>query len=150
MGYIVLIIILTIYLLGYIIINMNNIGKQVKQLRKKYKITQVELAIRARVGLRFIRELEQGKPTVRLDKVSQVLKFFGYYIDIQKNENSLDRSAFSISTGFDETKDIEYWKKQDYLKRFQYISFIRALNYGYESSTTGFQRFFEIAKLKKS
>ncbi|MCD6312122.1 MAG: helix-turn-helix transcriptional regulator [Elusimicrobia bacterium] len=68
---------------------MNNISKQIKELRKKFHLTQVELSERAGVGLRFIRELENGKPTVRLDKVNQVLRFFGYHIDITKNENKL-------------------------------------------------------------
>lgn len=42
------------------------------------KLTQQEFAQKAGVGLRFIRELEQGKPTLRLDKVNQVLGMFGY------------------------------------------------------------------------
>ena len=68
---------------------MNKIAKQVKDLRKKYQLTQAELAQRAGVGLRFLRELEQGKPTVRLDKVQQVINFFGYHIDIIKDEKHL-------------------------------------------------------------
>ena len=68
---------------------MNKIAKQVKDLRKKYRLTQAELAQRAGVGLRFLRELEQGKPTVRLDKVQQVVIFFGYHIDIIKDEKHL-------------------------------------------------------------
>ncbi len=41
-------------------------------------MTQQDLADRSGVGLRFIRELEQGKKTVRLDKVNQVLSLFGH------------------------------------------------------------------------
>ena len=67
---------------------MNNIGKKIKEFRKKYHLTQVELAERTDVGLRFIRELERGKPTVRLDKVNQVISFFGYHIEIIKNERT--------------------------------------------------------------
>jgi y4mF family transcriptional regulator len=55
-----------------------NTSKLVKEKRKKMKISQTELAIRAHVGLRFIRELEQGKKTLRMDKVNQVLKYLGY------------------------------------------------------------------------
>ncbi len=62
------------------------IEKKIKELRKHAKLTQVEFAKRAGVGLRFIRKLEQGKPTVRLDKVNQVLKFFGYHIEVIQNE----------------------------------------------------------------
>ena len=63
-----------------------NIGKKVQKLRQAAGLTQIEFAERAGVGLRFIRELEQGKPTVRLDKVNQVLVFFGHHLEITKNE----------------------------------------------------------------
>jgi y4mF family transcriptional regulator len=52
----------------------------VKGKRKLVKLTQTELALKAGVGLRFMRELEQGKQTLRLDKVNQVLKLFGYEV----------------------------------------------------------------------
>ena len=50
----------------------------VKQERKRTGMTQEKLALTAGVGLRFIRDLEQGKSTLRLDKVDQVLRLFGY------------------------------------------------------------------------
>ena len=53
------------------------LAKEITEMRKAAGLTQVELAERAVVGLRFVRELEQGKPTVRLDKVNQVLALFG-------------------------------------------------------------------------
>ncbi|MCF0134144.1 MAG: helix-turn-helix transcriptional regulator [Blautia sp.] len=56
---------------------MNNIGDYVKQQRKKAGLTQEEFAVRAGLGLRFVRELEQGKKSVRLDKVNQALSMFG-------------------------------------------------------------------------
>lgn len=56
---------------------MNKIGKYIKEERKKVGLTQEEFAMRAGLGLRFIRELEQGKETVRLDKVNQALAMFG-------------------------------------------------------------------------
>ena len=52
----------------------------VKEKRKLANLTQPELAKKAGVGLRFVRELEQGKDTLRLDKVNQVLKLFGYEV----------------------------------------------------------------------
>ncbi|MCK4423358.1 MAG: helix-turn-helix transcriptional regulator [Candidatus Omnitrophica bacterium] len=58
-----------------------NINKKIRYLRKTAKLTQVELAQRVGVGLRFIRELERGKPSVRMDKVNQVLEFFGYHVE---------------------------------------------------------------------
>lgn len=56
----------------------NHVSSFVKYNRAKSQMTQEELAQRAGVGLRFIRELEQGKATLRLDKVDQVLQLFGY------------------------------------------------------------------------
>ncbi len=55
-----------------------------KQKRRLNKITQIELANKAGVGLRFIRDLEQGKKTLRLDKVNQVLKLFGHELAPKK------------------------------------------------------------------
>lgn len=56
------------------------LSKFVKQKRTSAKLNQPELAEKAGVGLRFLRELEQGKETLRLDKVNQVLKLFGYKV----------------------------------------------------------------------
>jgi y4mF family transcriptional regulator len=56
---------------------MSIISKFVKEKRKKLGLTQLELAERAGVGIRFIRELEQGKKTLQMDKVNQVLNLFG-------------------------------------------------------------------------
>jgi y4mF family transcriptional regulator len=59
----------------------------IKEKRKQLKLTQPELAERAGVGLRFVRELERGKQTVQLDKVNQVLALFGSELGVvQKNE----------------------------------------------------------------
>jgi y4mF family transcriptional regulator len=64
-----------------------NIVKFIKEKRKQLKLTQPELAERAGVGLRFVRELEQGKKTVQLDKVNQVLALFGSELGVvQKTE----------------------------------------------------------------
>ena len=57
-----------------------DIGEFVKEKRQLVGLTQPELAEKAGVGLRFMRELEQGKKTVRLDKVNQVLKLFGHEV----------------------------------------------------------------------
>jgi y4mF family transcriptional regulator len=54
-----------------------NLSDLVKRKRKSVQLTQPELAEKAGVGLRFIRELEQGKETLGLDKVNEVLKLFG-------------------------------------------------------------------------
>jgi len=51
------------------------LSKYVKAMRKQYNLTQVELSEKSGVG--FVRELEQGKQTLRLDKVNQLLSLFG-------------------------------------------------------------------------
>ena len=56
----------------------NGIAQFVRGRRKKAKLTQVELSDFTGVGLRFVRELEQGKPNLMSDKVNQVLLFFGH------------------------------------------------------------------------
>ncbi len=53
------------------------LSRYVKEMRHKYHMTQVDLSVKTGVGLRFVRELEQGKATLRLDKVNQVLNLFG-------------------------------------------------------------------------
>ncbi len=56
---------------------MKTIAEYIKQKRKEEGLTQEEFAIRSGLGLRFVRELEQGKETVRMDKVNQALSMFG-------------------------------------------------------------------------
>ena len=58
-------------------ITMNQIATFIKQKRKEAGLTQEEFAIRSGLGLRFVRELEQGKETVRMDKVNQALAMIG-------------------------------------------------------------------------
>ena len=67
---------------------MNHLSITVKMLRKQYNLTQEELSLKSGVGLRFVRDLEQGKETLRLDKVNQVLDFFNYeMVATQKDDN---------------------------------------------------------------
>ena len=67
---------------------MNNLSTTVKLLRKQYNLTQEELSLKSGVGLRFVRDLEQGKETLRLDKVNQLLDFFNYeMVATQKDSN---------------------------------------------------------------
>ena len=56
---------------------MSTIGDYVKRERKKLGITQQEFSMRSGLGLRFVRDLEQGKESVRMDKVNQALRMFG-------------------------------------------------------------------------
>ena len=63
-----------------------SLSEHIKQKRKKNGLTQVELAERAGVGLRFVRDLEQGKQTLRMDKVNDVLALFGEYLGPVKTD----------------------------------------------------------------
>lgn len=56
----------------------NTIATTIKKLRKEYGLTQMDFALQSGLGIRFIRELEQGKLTVRLDKVNVAFASFGY------------------------------------------------------------------------
>ena len=65
---------------------MDNLATYVKAKRKEFGLTQEELSLKSGVGLRFVRELEQGKATLRMDKVNQVLCLFGAELKPVKSE----------------------------------------------------------------
>lgn len=67
---------------------LSGIAATLKKLRAKAGLTQEELSRRSGVGLRFVREVEQGKPTVRVDKVNQVLALFGYHLEPVKDHET--------------------------------------------------------------
>ena len=58
--------------------SQSTIGNFLKKKRREAGLTQEDFAVKSGLGLRFIRELEQGKKTVRMDKVNQALAMFGY------------------------------------------------------------------------
>ena len=67
------------------------LSKFAKMKRKQAGMKQEDLSFAAGVGLRFVRELEQGKPTLRMDKVNQVLNLFGHElgpIEVKRDEKS--------------------------------------------------------------
>lgn len=66
---------------------MNNLSTTVKSLRKQFNMTQEDLSLKSGVGLRFVRDLEQGKQTLRLDKVNQLLEFFNYEMAPRPKQN---------------------------------------------------------------
>ena len=59
----------------------------VKSLRKQFNMTQEDLSLKSGVGLRFVRDLEQVKSTLRLDKVNKLLVFFNYEMVPQPKQN---------------------------------------------------------------
>ena len=58
-----------------------------KQQRKQSNLTQEELAAKAGVGLRLVREIEQGKTTMRMDKVNQILALFGAELTVSTKQH---------------------------------------------------------------
>ena len=66
---------------------MNKISEFIKENRKKLGLTQEEFAMRSGLGLRFVRELERGKETVRMDKVNVALSMFGMETVPGRKEN---------------------------------------------------------------
>ena len=81
------------------------IAEYVKYMRKETGLTQVDLSEKAGVGLRFVRELEQGKKSLRLDKVNQVLNLFGSEVGVV----SIDRDKL--------------WRKQKYISATNWPAF---------------------------
>ena len=69
-----------------------SLSKFVRFKRKSLKMTQKEMSEKSGVGIRFVRELERGKQTLKMDKVNQVLDLFGYELGpiatIRNNEES--------------------------------------------------------------
>lgn len=62
----------------------------VRRKRKSQKMTQLELSQKAGVGIRFIRELENGKETLKMDKINQVLALFGRELGPIESERDFD------------------------------------------------------------
>ena len=69
---------------------IDKIAKYIKEKRKEFGLTQEEFAIRSGLGLRFVRELEQGKETVRMDKVNQALQMFGMEAVPGRKDNKVE------------------------------------------------------------
>ncbi len=65
---------------------MIRLAQYIKAKRKEFGLTQVDLSLKSVVGLRFVREMEQSKETLRLDKVNQVLRLFGAELGPVKEE----------------------------------------------------------------
>ena len=70
---------------------LTTLSKYVKAMRKQYNLTQVELSEKSGVGLRLVRELEQGKQTLRLDKVNQILNLFGSEVGVVPMNKTVER-----------------------------------------------------------
>jgi len=69
---------------------LSKLSQYVKSMRKQYGLTQQDLSDKSGVGLRFIRDLEQGKKTLRMDKVNEVLLLFGAELGVADIERKND------------------------------------------------------------
>ena len=67
---------------------MTPLAECVKRLRKQYGLTQEDLAYKSGVSLFSVRELEQGKMSMRMDKVNQILGLFNYELVPQRKNAS--------------------------------------------------------------
>lgn len=63
-----------------------NLSGFLKEQRKHNNLTQEDLAAKSGVGLRLVREIEQGKVTMRMDKVNQILALFGAELTVNFKE----------------------------------------------------------------
>lgn len=118
----------------------NHLSHFVKFIRSKYRMTQEELAEKAGVGLRFIRDLEQGKETLRMDKVNQVLALFGYRVapgtSRRKDQweiimNHMNRNVQIQLKDKTELAGIllDYKMEEDKVKTWRFVSNNNALRY---------------------
>lgn len=90
---------LQLYPIGVIFITMETkklgaqkqISLKIVHLRKRMGLNQIEFARRVGVGLRFLRELERGKISVRMDKLLQVLDFLGCELELKSNNEKIDK-----------------------------------------------------------
>jgi y4mF family transcriptional regulator len=62
--------------------NLPPISLFVRNRREELGYTQEELASRSGVSVRFLKEFERGKPTARLDKISELLDFLGAELSV--------------------------------------------------------------------
>ena len=74
----------------FIMAEKTKLSQQIKLLRKQYGLTQEDLSYKSGVGLRFVRDLEQGKKTLRMDKVNTVLALFGKELGVVEQERGGD------------------------------------------------------------
>ena len=74
--------------------NMNKITEFIKTNRKAAGLSQKEFAALSGLGLRFVRDLEQGKETVRMDKVNQALAMFGMTAVPGKIDGNIEQPRF--------------------------------------------------------
>jgi y4mF family transcriptional regulator len=74
------------------------ISFKIVHLRKRMGLNQIDFAKRAGVGLRFLRELERGKISIRMDKLLQVLTFLGCDLELRSSNEKIDKRLSELKT----------------------------------------------------
>lgn len=69
-----------------------NIGRYIRKVRKELDVTQKDLALSAGTGLRFIIDLENGKPTCQIGKTLQVLQALGIQLNLSHTDFENEKS----------------------------------------------------------
>lgn len=69
--------------------SMSEIAEMVRNERKRQGATQVELSQMANVGVRFLRDVEDGKPSVHFDKLMRILTVLGISLDIRNRRGEI-------------------------------------------------------------
>lgn len=67
----------------YTVTTAGDVGRVIRERRKEYGITQKQAAGMCNVGVRFLSELENGKPSLEFDKIMRVLQAFGFHCVIK-------------------------------------------------------------------
>jgi len=65
--------------------NTPQLGDAIRSMRKQLKVTQKDLAMTCGTGLRFVIDLEKGKPTCQIGKILQVLQALGLRVELAGN-----------------------------------------------------------------
>lgn len=83
--------------MGTQIQNSLDLGRMVRETRKRLKLTQPQLALAANVGVRFIVELEAGKPTLRLENILRVLQALGGVLSLEGMDSFISNTPAEAS-----------------------------------------------------
>lgn len=72
--------------------SVEKIGQYIRNVRRELGVTQKDLALTAGTGVRFIIELEQGKPTCQIGKMLQVLQVLGIQFNLSRDDVDNEKS----------------------------------------------------------
>lgn len=105
---------------------MSNIGDLFKERRKRIGLTQAQAARRCSVGTRFVSELENGKPTLRMDKVVQALRAFGLELTAVGIRRDWPVRVVGLK---DPDDDLRFWLSRTPEERVEAVGLFRARHF---------------------